>query len=437
MKFLIQFIIIVILTVSGSGCQKNKQKNTGRVPGNDSLSWNDLTKDEQDFLDSIERRSFEFFRDNFNTSTGLIADAGIADNRCSIASVGFGLSAYCIADARGWMDHREVYDRVLTTLQSFYKDPENDQDFCVEGTHGLFYHFVEMDSGRRFAGSEVSTIDSGILLAGILQAMVHFRGTEVEELARKIWLAAEWEWFLQNDGAMAGAWSPENGLTGRFTGYNEYMIVYLLALGSPSHPAPCSSWKVWASTYKWVTYKDIPAFLTPGGQFKPLAYLYQFPACWFDLRGKKDKYADYWTSDIRALTANRQYCMDWGEKHDLPGELWGWTASNGKDGYLGYDVPYNGTIAPSAVAASLPFIPEYALTALNYMYANYKDKIWGKYGFTDAFNPLQNWYDTGYLGIDQGNTLLMIENFRSGMVWQEFMSVPDVQEGMKKAGLIN
>ncbi|MCD6201686.1 MAG: hypothetical protein J7K46_07750, partial [Bacteroidales bacterium] len=254
-KILFVGMIAVFLILSNS-CQKNKQHDT-KTKDSDTLAvsiktWNDLSKDQQAFLDMTEKKAFEFFWGTYDPVTGLMGDADIARNRCSTASVGFGLSAFCIADARGWVDHQEVYDRVLKTLNSFYKGPDDEDDICVEGTHGLFYHFVEMNTGKRFKKSKVSTIDSAILLAGILHAMKHFEDTEIEELARKIYLAAEWNWFLRKDGGIAGTWCPEDGITGEFKGYNEYILVYLLALGSPTHPIPTSSWDVYASTYHWI-----------------------------------------------------------------------------------------------------------------------------------------------------------------------------------------
>ncbi len=445
LSILMLFLSVVLFLIKTSAKTYNPHSflmndSIPELPAN-SVLWNKLSKNDQEFLDKVERKAFEFFWDGFDPVTGLIGDASSASRRSSIASVGFGLSAFCIADARGWENHSEVYKRVLTILNSFYKDTTSKNDFCVEGTHGFFYHFVNMDSGKRFGKSEVSTIDTGILMAGILNAMEHFKGTEIEDLARKIYLTAEWDWFLRKNGAVAGSWSPEKGIAGEYKGYNEYILVYLLGLGSPTHPTPQSSWDVWASGngFEWLKpYKEIGAFLAPRGLMQPLAYLYQFPACWYNFKGKKDKYADYWENGINALKANKLYCNNWGSMHGYSDELWGWTACAGKNGYLGFTAPFNGTIAPSAVAASIPFIPNIAIPSLKYMYQKYGDKIWGKYGFVDSFNPYQDWYDTnGFLGIDKGNEVLMLENFRSGYVWQEFMNTSYAKAGMKNAKLVS
>ncbi len=397
-------------------------------------TWDTLNPNDKRLLDKIEKAAFEFFWNGVDPNTGLGDASSSVPNRVSIATEGFALSAICIADTRGWITYREAYQRLLLILNSFYRDTTKANDFYVQGHDGLFYHFINSETGQRFGNSEVSTIDSGILFAGMLQCMEHFEGTEIDTLARKIYEAADWNSFLRPDGGIAGAWTPENGFSNAFTGYNEYILVYLLAMGSPTHPIPASSWNTWVSTYHFINPYGTGAFLTPGGALTPEAYLYQFPACWFNFNGMRDNYADYWQNAANALTANRHLCLIWARQNYADTLLWGWTACDGENGYLGYGVPFNGTVAPSAVAASLPFIPTLALPTLKYMYDKYSDKIWTPYGFTDSFNPEENWYDTRYTGIDEGNMVLMLENFRSGGVWNEFMNIPYIQTALQKAG---
>lgn len=407
---------------------------------NRTVIWNDISKGDQHFLNKVEKKAFGFFWNGTDPNTGLGTVTSLRlHNRVSIASEGFALTAICIADTRGWISHKAAYNRVLKILNSFYKDPNNSNDFCVEGTHGFFYHFINRKTGKRFGKCEVSTIDTGIFLAGVLTSMEHFKGTEIESLARKIYLAADWKYFTRPNGAIAAGWTPERGIFGQFKGYNEYILAYVLGLASPTHPMPDSSWDVYAGHYHWIKpYKNIGPFLTPLWKMRPEAYLYQFPACWIDFRGKKDHYADYWQNGVNALKANRQYCLDWAAKNNFPDkEIWGWTACDGNGRYMGFATPYDGTIAPSAVAASIPFIPKLAIPTLRLMYKRYGKKIFKKYGFTDAFNVAQNWYDNGYLGIDEGNLIIMIENFRSGFVWKEFMQVSYIQHAMKKAGFVS
>ena len=407
----------------------------------DSELWNNLSVEDQEFLDEVQRKAFDYFWEGFDPVTGLIADKA-KRRRTSIAHSGFGLSAFCIGVDRGWVSKDEAYDRILITLNSYYKDPNDENDFCVEGRYGLFYHFVNVDTGKRQGRTEISTIDSGLLMAGILHVMTYFKGTEVEELAKKIYEKAQWEEYTSRRGAITGGWKPaeENWVNPEYRGFNEYSMVYLIGMGSPTYPLPESSWDAYSSGngFQWMKpYHDIGPFMTPKGVMQPHAYLYQFPACWYDFRNKKDNYANYWEVSVNALKANRRYTQNWGEMVGYDEELWGWTACAGPRGYIGFSRPYNGTLAPSAVIASLPFLPEESLKSIKYMYEKFGDKIWGEYGFVDAFNPHLDWYDDGFIGIDKGNEVLMIENFRNEGVWKVFMQNPYVAEGMRKAKFDN
>jgi len=250
----------------------------------------------------------------------------------------------------------------LTTLKSF--DPDNP---LVKGTHGFFYHYVDKDTGKRVWNSEISLIDNALLAAGTLLAGQHFKGTEIEVLADKIYQAMQWDWLLLDNGLLKI--TPEGG--GGMKGYNEYILSYILALGSPTHPIPASSWDAWASSYQWIEYKGL-RFLCRRPNFK--AYLYQSPACWIDFRNKHDKYANYWLNAIAALKANRQFCLEVANLTGWP-QLWGWTACAGKNGYQGLSVPFDGTVSPPAVATSLPFMPKEAIQMLKKMYRDYGDKI--------------------------------------------------------------
>ncbi len=399
-------------------------------------TWENLSNEDKVFLDLVQRKSFNFFWEGFDHTTGLIDNKNNSSRRTSVATSGFGLSAYIIGVERGWVTYEEAFKRILLTLNSYYNDPNGSNDFCVDGKYGLFYHFINIDTGKRYGKSEVSTIDSAILMAGVIDVLEYFKGTEIEVLAKKIYGNAQWNKFVNKNEAITGGWSPEMTPVAEYKGYNEYSLVYLLALGSPTYPVLETSWDAWASGNGFVPikpYHDIGEFLTPHGVMQPLAYLYQFPACWYDFRNIKDSYVNYYQMSINALKANKRYSNNWGYANGYPEELWGWTACAGRDGYLGFSEPYNGTLAPSAVIASLPFLPEESLKAIKYMYKEYGDRIWKKYGFVDSFNPKQEWYDNSFLGIDKGNEVLMIENFRSQSIWKRFMNNPYVKVGMKKA----
>lgn len=421
-----------VFTVSVAGEKSKKDVEA-------TANWNKLSKEDQDFLNQVQRKAFDYFWDGFDPVTGLIVDR-TKGTRTSIATSGFGLSAYIIGVENGWVTRDEAYRRILIMLNSYYKDPLNAEDLCVEGKYGLFYHFINTNTGERHRRSEVSTIDSAILMAGILHVMEYFKGTEVEELAKKVYLNAQWDKYLNTNKAITGGWKPaeENWTNPEYKGYNEYSLVYLVALGSTTYPIPEESWDAYNSGNgaEWLKpYNDIGAFKTPHGILQPHAYLYQFPTCWYDFRNKKDKYANHWEVAVNALKANMRYTQNWGALVDYPEELWGWTACAGRDGYIGFSKPYNGTLAPSAVVASLPFLPEESLKSIKFMYEKYGDKIWGKYGFVDSFNPHQDWYDDGFLGIDKGNEVLMIQNFRNGGVWETFMNNSFVQRSMNRAKL--
>ena len=426
-------LLLALLTFSsGTSYQIDIQFNTGNT-----RAWESLSDQDREFLNEVQRKAFDYFWEGFDPVTGLIADER-RGRRTSIAHSGFGLSAFCVGVDRGWVSREEACERILRTLNSYYKDPDDDTDFCVEGRKGLFYHFVNVDTGKRAGRCEVSTIDSGLLMAGVLHVMSYFRGTEVEELTRKIYEHAQWDKYTSSKGAITGGWKPpeENWKNPEYRGYNEYSLVYLLGMASPTFPLPESSWYIYSSGNgaQWVKpYADIGAFKTPGGLMQPHAYLYQFPACWYDFRNKRDLHVDYWALCVNALKANMRYTRNWGEIAGYPEDLWGWTACAGKDGYIGFSKPYDGTLAPSAVIASLPFLPEESLKSIKYMYNTYRDRIWGKYGFVDSFNPYQDWYDEGYIGIDKGNEVLMIENFRNEGVWKVFMDNPYAASGMEKA----
>lgn len=397
--------------------------------GGISVTWDDLSQEDKDFLNQVQEAAFWFFWNEANPTTGLIRDRSRSGVPSSIASVGFGLSAIVIAENRGWITYEQAYNRVLTTLNSFYDDPNDPNDFVVQGSHGFFYHWVDMQTGTRAWNSEISLIDTSLLIAGVLHAGQHFKGTEIETLADAIYRAVEWDWLLS--GGLLKA-TPEGGVK---IGYDEYILSYVLALGSPTHPIPASSWDAMASGYNWSDYGGVK-FLTPAGGTDFLAYLYQFPAAWIDFREKHDGYANYWQNAIAALKANRKFCLEESANNGwVP--LWGFTANDGKYGYLGYRDDFDGTVAPSAVAAAIPFIPEYAIDMLKTMYADYYSQVWKEYGLVNAFNVSQNWYDPDYVGIDQGNMVMLMEDFRSGLVWNEFMQIPYVINGLNKAGFVD
>jgi len=410
-------------------------------------------------LDSLQYTAFRYFWDEANPSNGLIRDRSTSGSPCSIASTGFGLSAICIAADHGWVTRDAARTRVLTTLQTFWNGPQGSATSGVIGYKGLYYHFLDMNTALRFMPStwdpELSTIDTALLFAGMLDAREYFNGVHPNEvliraLADSIYRRADWDFMRNSTPGIGMGWKPSTGFQnfGKWTGYNEAMILYVLAIGSPTHPVPGTDWNVWTSNYNWSSPfpLQLPAYAT----FAPL-FGHQYSHCWIDFRYTQDAYmrgkgSTYFQNSRLATLAQIEYARINGLIHsrDESDSLWGFTASDGPvySGHFGYDAHGapngfdDGTITPTAPISSLPFAADSVWPCIRNLYTNYRvAPLWGKYGFTDAFNPVSHpWVDTDWLGIDQGPIVMMIENYRTGAVWPRFMGNADVQRGMLLAG---
>ncbi len=387
----------------------------------------EITASDEVLLNDLSRRCFEYFWNEANPENGLIPDRYSNSAMSSIAAVGFGLASICIGVERGWVSRDEAYDRVLTTLKTFRDN--------VEGASGFYYHFVKMKSGTRIP-SEVSSIDTALFIAGALTCAQYFKGTDVEKLANLLYERVEWDWMLDEaTQTLRMAWKKNIGFEeAKWNTYNESMILYLLAIGSPTHPIPAQTWhKIRRDIRAYGNWKFFSSW--PGSLF-----IHQYSHAFINFKDKNDGYFDYWVNSFNATMANRQFCID--NKDKYPGygyDVWGISASDGPDGYSGYGIEmgYNdGTIAPYAACGSLPFVPEVSMRAVNTMKQKYGDKIWGKYGFTSAFNVGKDWYSEDYVGIDLGITLLMIENYRTGFMWKYFMKNKPIIRAMKEVGFV-
>ncbi len=396
-------------------------------------------------LDSLQRTGFEYFWEQVNPVNGLIRDRSAAWSPCSIAAQGFGITAICIAIDHGWVPREEGRDRILLGMQTLWNGPQGDTGNNTNGYKGLFYHFLDMNSGLRVWDSELSSIDTALLMAGVLDAKQYFDteeagDAELRALADSLYLRVDWEFMRNGGNGIRMGWKPGTGFSGfgNWIGYNEAMIMYVLALGSPTHPVPWYTWPYWTSGYNWSTQYGQTYLVFP-----PL-FGHQYSHCWIDFREIQDDYMrlrgiTYHENSRRATIAAREYCIDnpygwagYGEN------LWGLTASDDPDGYAAHGAPPaqsdNGTITPTAAASSIVFAPEIVLPALQYMYDNYAGLIWGPYGFKDAFNLTRFWVASDYLGIDQGPIVAMIENYQNEGVWSRFMQDPYVQAGLRGAG---
>ena len=381
-------------------------------------------------LDEIERTAFDFFWNESGPATGQVKDRALTagkDSRtiASIAATGFGLSGLCIADSRGYRGKAEIAERVRLTLDFLWRKLPHE--------HGFFYHFIDMNTGERQWKCEISSIDTSLLLCGVLTARAHFANAEIQDLASKIYERVDWPWMLNGGPRFSMGWHPESGfLDSRWEHYCELMMIYLLALGSPTHPVPAATWDAW--TRPKVNFYGIEYI---SGR-DPL-FTHQYSQAWFDFRGKHDTYADYFENSVKATQAHKQFCLSLRDKFpDYSDHLWGITASDSAAGYQAWGGPpplgkLDGSVVPCAAGGSLPFLFPDCMEVLRTMRERY-GKAWTRYGLVDAFNPLKNWYNPDVLGIDQGITILMAENHRSSFVWDTFMKNKEAQQGMQRAG---
>jgi hypothetical protein len=403
-------------------------------------------------LDSLQYGAFRYAWDEANPVNGLIRDRSQPGSPCSIAAQGFGLSMICIGVDHGWVSRAAAAARVLAALQTYWNGPQGPAASGTIGYQGLFYHFLDMNTATRTWSSELSTIDTALLLAGILDARQYFDGSDPTEvqiraLADAIYQRVDWT-FVQTCNppcctAIWMGWKPGSGFSdyNAWFGYNEAMILYLLAIGSPTHPIVGCAWSTWTAGYGWETHYGYSYV-----RFAPL-FGHQYSHCWVDFRLYNDAYMTargltYFENSRRATYAQREYCIDnpsgWA---GYGPDLWGLTASDDPPPaplYLAHGAPPaendNGTITPTAAISSIPFAPEIVLPVIENLWTNYKSQLWGPYGFRDAFNLQLNWWGPDVLGIDQGPIGIMIENYRTGRVWERFMQSPEILAALAAAG---
>ncbi len=390
-----------------------------------------FSPDDDRFLDDLERANFQYFSDGADALTGIVRDRMNVrkpdeSEVGSIAATGFGLTALCIGRERGWIEEDEARDRVMIALQ-----------FLADGMpnhRGFFYHWANVATGERLWDSEISSVDTAMLLCGVLTCRAYFNDADIKRVAGQIFDRVDWQWLSEDTSLLPHGWRPETGfLQYRWDNYSEMMMIYLLGLGSSSRPLPAGAWDAWKRTlfeYDGIRYI---------GSFAPL-FVHQYSQAWFDFRNRRDRYADYFRNSILATEVHRRFCLDLARQFpDYSDDLWGITASDSPRGYAVWGGPpetgpIDGTVVPSAAAGSLPFLPQPALRVLKTIKERYAGRAWSRYGFVDAFNPLTQWYDTDVVGIDVGITMVMAENARTGFVWDTFMKNPEARRGMARAG---
>lgn len=404
----------------------------------------DITDDE--LLETVSHKAFEYFWYECNPDNGLVYDS-MTNRSVSNASVGFGLAAMCVGDYRGWITHKEAYDRVLLMLNSLYKDPGNPKDFCVDNVRGHFYHWTDAVTGKWTGAEGICTHDTIACLCGVFTVRKYFEGTEIEKLATKILDNVDWNWNAarSRNQFVSNLYSPSNHDWGAVLEYDGMKLDYLLPIGATQRAMDSKYWHNWAKSYQWGDYN---------GHFRHIKraaiWIHQWDNCYVDFSSLRDEYADYHHNSIEATLANRQWCID---NKSYSENCWGLNPTDGPGPgggaiYGDYGAPpapagswqqghvQDGTIAFTAAAPSIIFTPKESIAVLRYMWKNLKDKMWGKYGFTCSFNLKKNWYSKNYIGIDLGTVLLNIENYRSGLIQKTFMKNAEVRRAFDLSGFV-
>ena len=391
-----------------------------------------ISKDAEALLDDMEGRGVAYFFEQSHATTGLVRDharsVGITTNRQgSIAATGFGLSALCIAAERRYLPPILCEERVERTLAFLLEE-------CPH-VHGFLYHWVDIGSGQRMFNSEVSSIDTALLLCGVLHCKQYFAGNaRIVALANTFYGRIDWQWMLNGGTTLSMGWTPEDGFIHyRWDTYAELMNMYLLAIASPTHPIPAATWNA----------IDRPIIEFGGIEYisgvEPL-FVHQYAHAWCDYRGLRDLHANYFLNSIAATRAHQLFCLTLGREFPWMNQnLWGITACQSRRGYSVWGGPpefgnVDGTIAPCAAAGSLPFMPAECAHVLMSIRQHYGERAWTRYGFIDSFQPEANWFAPDLLGIDLGVSILMAENLRSGHVWKYFMRNPEIPQAMQAVG---
>lgn len=454
-KILLLFVFVFLFV----GCKAQQENVLYKSHG--KIDY-DLSKNDQQILDSIQYHSFLYFISELNIEHGLVKDRNASWAPASIAAIGFALPSYAVGVERGWIMREKASEITLSTLKFFINSIQS-ADTNSTGYKGFYYHFLRMDSGTREWNCELSSIDTGLLMMGIIFARNYFNldnPTEkiIRELAAKLLNRLEWNFFEMPDkgefaNTISMGWKPDEGLHFMgWNGYNEALFLYILAAGSGMTNVE-KGYQSWLASYDWMTpYPELSH-----AAFPPL-FGHQFSQTFIDFRGLADKYMiekgiDYFENSRRATLVQRLYAIEnpykwigydsltWGiSASDGPGESYNFDDKK----FLGYagrgtsgpDLNYfdDGTIAPYAAISSIVFAPEIVLPTIKNFNEKYGKELWGKYGYVDSFNPTLNWYNKEYIGIDQGPLLLMIENFRTGLIWNYVMKDSIIQYGLRRLG---
>ena len=430
-------LALLLFGASSGSCRHTD----ARAPAREPIISQPLSADDDALLEDLSNRSFRFFWEQADPSTGIVRDRARTDGSPvagpngevgSIAATGFSLTALCIAADRGWVPRADAVERARNTLAFFARR--------IEHHNGWFYHFINVRTGAREWQSELSSIDTALLVAGVLTVRRCFADDRaIAADADAIYRRMDFRWMLAGDPlVLSHGWKPESGfLSGRWDHYCELMILYLLGIAAPVRSIPAASWRAWSRPlmtfdgFRYVSAAD------------PL-FVHQYSHAWIDFRGRREREppnVDWWQNSVDATRAHKRFCLTLAK--EFPGyseNVWGITASDSPKGYVAWGGPprhpaIDGTVVPCAAAGSLMFAPDISLPAVREMRRRFDDRIYGRYGFADAFHPTTGWVDPDVIGIDLGITLLSAENLRTGGVWRWFMSNPEIPEAMRRVGL--
>jgi hypothetical protein len=456
MKTIKMILLVVFVFV---GC--NPQQNQIVFQSNGKVDY-PLSNSETKLLDSIQYRSFLYFINESDHETGLVKDRSASWAPASIAAIGFALPSYAVGVERNWVSRDDAAKITLNTLSFFLKSVQS-TDTNATGYKGFYYHFLRVNTGTREWNCELSSIDTGLLMMGIIFARNYYdldNETEnsIRSHAEKLLDRLDWDFFempanSKYANTISMGWTPEKGMHFMgWNGYNEALFLYILAAGSGMKNVE-ASYDYWLASYNWRTpYPELSHVVFP-----PL-FGHQFSHTFIDFRGLVDKYMkekgiDYFENSRRANLVQRLYAID--NPHNWAGYdslCWGITASDGPTDkynfdnkkFIGYagrgtsgpDLNYfdDGTIAPYAAISSIVFAPEIVFPTIKSINEKYGKGLWGPYGYFDSFNPTLNWFNKEYIGIDQGPLLLMIENFRTGLIWNYVMKDSAIQMGLTRLG---
>lgn len=380
-------------------------------------------------LKKVEKDTFQYFMRLSDKNTGLTRDSSRPGSPSSIAATGFAMAAFAIGGAQGWIPSETAYARILTTLETLRDKAAHHQ--------GFFYHFIDPKTGKRSWASEASSIDTALAIAGALLAAQYYPGTKVERIAQEIYARIHWQWMMNGSDFICMGWTPESHfLPYYWDSYNELLILQALAIGAPQNAVPAKAWEAWLRPEG--TYNNHKVVYSSTGSL----FTYQFSHAYIDFRNLNDKGINFFENSKEATLANREYSLSFTGKYKSYSEsTWGLSACVGPGGYKAYggkpgEGLHDGTIAPYAALSSMVFTPEFSMKAMRFFYENYQKDLYGTFGFKDAFNLDKGWWAAEYLGIDQGITLLMLENYLNHeVIWKKFKALPAIQKWVELTGL--